>query len=160
MGYSGTILFPGHHTGNAMQLLVWKFTYLTPWGTVLEKLVVVQVVKFRAFHRTPRFFTVFTRARYWNLSSCFLKIILILPSRLCSVGTVTRVRFPVEAGIICLCRYVQTVLRPTQPPIQWVPGVRWPGREAHHSTSSTAEVKNRWGLYLHSPIRLHGVVFN
>jgi hypothetical protein len=32
------------------------------------------------------------------------------------------------------------VLRPTQPPIQWVPwalfpGVKWPGREAYHSLS-------------------------
>jgi hypothetical protein len=39
------------------------------------------------------------------------------------------------------------VLKPTQPPIQWVPGalsprVKRPGREADHSPPSSAEVKN------------------
>jgi hypothetical protein len=38
-------------------------------------------------------------------------------------------------------------LGPTQPPIQWLPGVLSPGvkrpeREAHHSRSSSTEVKN------------------
>jgi hypothetical protein len=33
------------------------------------------------------------------------------------------------------------------------------GREADHSPSSSAEVKEWVELYLHSPIRLHGVVF-
>jgi len=37
-------------------------------------------------------------------------------------------------------------LGPTQPPIQWVPGgsflgVKRPGREAHHSPSTSVEVK-------------------
>jgi hypothetical protein len=50
-----------------------------------------------------------------------------------------------------------------EPPIQWVPGalilgVNWPGREADHSPPSSAEVKDCAELYLHSPIRLHGVV--
>jgi hypothetical protein len=40
-------------------------------------------------------------------------------------------------------------LEPTQPPIQWVPGVlsfgvKRPGREADHSPPSTAEEKNTW----------------
>jgi hypothetical protein len=40
-------------------------------------------------------------------------------------------------------------LRPTQPPIQWVPvalslGVKRPGREADHSFPCTAEVKDAW----------------
>jgi hypothetical protein len=55
------------------------------------------------------------------------------------------------------------VLRPTQPPIQWVPGalslgVKRPGREAGHALPSSADVKECVELYLHSPIRLHGVV--
>ena len=37
---------------------------------------------------------------------------------------------------------------PTQPPIQWVPGVfagvKQPGRDADHSPSSDGEVKNEW----------------
>jgi hypothetical protein len=54
-------------------------------------------------------------------------------------------------------------LGPTQPPIQWVGGVlsvgvKRPGREASHSPPSSAEVKERVELYLHSPIRLQGVV--
>jgi hypothetical protein len=52
-----------------------------------------------------------------------------------------------------------------QPPIQWVPGtlslgVKRPGREADHSPTSSAEVKEWVELYLHSPIRLHGVVLS
>jgi hypothetical protein len=65
-------------------------------------------------------------------------------------------------------------LRPTQPPIQWVPGtlylgVKQPGHEADHPPLSSAEVKNVCartcvcvcvcvGLYLHTPVHLHGVV--
>jgi hypothetical protein len=57
----------------------------------------------------------------------------------------------------------RTVLGPTQPPIQWVPGalslgVRQVAREADHSPPSSVEVKEWVELYLHSPIRLHGVV--
>jgi hypothetical protein len=41
------------------------------------------------------------------------------------------------------------VLRPTQPPIQWVPaalssGVKLPEREADHSPPTSAEVKKMW----------------
>jgi hypothetical protein len=44
---------------------------------------------------------------------------------------------------------------PTQPPIQWVPGapflgIKRSGREADHSHSSTAEVKECVELYLYS----------
>jgi hypothetical protein len=35
-------------------------------------------------------------------------------------------------------------LGPTQPPIQLVPGVKWPGREADHSLPTVAEVKKMW----------------
>jgi hypothetical protein len=45
---------------------------------------------------------------------------------------------------------------PTQPPIQWVPGVlslvvKLPGREANHSPPSSTEIKEGVDLYLHSP---------
>jgi hypothetical protein len=60
--------------------------------------------------------------------------------------------------IFCYCNTIQ-------PPIQWVPGalslgVKLPGREADHSPPSSAEVKESMELYLHSPIRLHGVVLS
>jgi hypothetical protein len=40
------------------------------------------------------------------------------------------------------------------------PGVKRLGREADHSPPSSAEVKEWVELYLHSPIRLYGVVFS
>jgi hypothetical protein len=53
-------------------------------------------------------------------------------------------------------------LRSTQPPIQWVagalsPGVKRPGSEADHSPPTSQENVD---LYIHSPIRPHGVVLN
>jgi hypothetical protein len=68
-------------------------------------------------------------------------------------------------GIFLLDIVARPALGPTQPPIQWVPGalslgVKRPGREADHSPPSTAEVKECVELYLHSPIRLHGVVLS
>jgi len=52
-----------------------------------------------------------------------------------------------------------------QPPIQWAQGalslgVKQPGHEADHSPPSSSEVKECVGLYLHSPIHLHGVVLS
>jgi hypothetical protein len=55
-------------------------------------------------------------------------------------------------------------LGPTQPPIQWVPGalplgVKRPGREV--TTHLHLVLRSRMvELYLHSPIRIHGVVLN
>jgi hypothetical protein len=77
----------------------------------------------------------------------------------------SRVRFPAGAVKFLLTTMSRTVLGPTQPPNQWVPGafsmgVKRPGREADHSPPSSAEVKGRVELYFHSPIRLHGVVFS
>jgi hypothetical protein len=40
------------------------------------------------------------------------------------------------------------------------PGVKRMGREADHSPPPSAEVKKTLSLYIHSPIRLHGVVLN
>jgi hypothetical protein len=56
-------------------------------------------------------------------------------------------------------------LRPTQPPVQWVPGalslgVKQLGCEADHSPPSSAEVKECLELYLHFPIHLHGLVLS
>jgi hypothetical protein len=57
------------------------------------------------------------------------------------------------------------VLGPTQPPIQWVsgalsPGVKRPGREDDHALPISAKVEKNVDLYIHSPIRLDGVVLN
>jgi hypothetical protein len=39
---------------------------------------------------------------------------------------------------------------PAQPPIQWVPGVKRPGREADDSPPASAEVKKMW-IYTSTP---------
>jgi hypothetical protein len=54
------------------------------------------------------------------------------------------------------------VLGPTQPPIQWVPGVlslgvKRPGRETDHLPPSSAEIKNVWSFTSTPPICLHGM---
>jgi hypothetical protein len=56
-------------------------------------------------------------------------------------------------------------LWPTQPPIQWVPGsltlgLKQLGREADHTLPSSPELKECVELYLHSPLRLYGVVLS
>jgi hypothetical protein len=56
-------------------------------------------------------------------------------------------------------------LGPTQPTIQWVPGilslgVKRPGREADHSPPSSAEIKNEWSYTSTPPTCLHGVVLS
>jgi hypothetical protein len=68
-------------------------------------------------------------------------------------------------GIFLFTTESRTALGPTQPPIQWIPGalsleVKRPGRETDHSPPSIAEVKKCVELYLHSLIRLHGVVLS
>jgi hypothetical protein len=50
-------------------------------------------------------------------------------------------------GIFLFTTMSRTLLGPTQPPIQWVPGVlslgvKQPGREGDHSPPSSAEEKN------------------
>jgi hypothetical protein len=82
-----------------------------------------------------------------------------------ATGWTIGVRFPAGPGIFLFTTASRTALGPAQPPIQWVLGVlslgvKRPGREADHSPLSSAEVKECVELYLHSPIRLHGVVLN
>jgi hypothetical protein len=77
----------------------------------------------------------------------------------------SRVRFPEEAGNFLFTTVSRTALRPTQPPIQWVPGdrslgVKRPRREADHSPPSSADVKNAWSYTSTPHIRLHGVVLS
>jgi hypothetical protein len=77
----------------------------------------------------------------------------------------SRVRFPAGAGSFLFTTASRTALGPTQPLIQWVPGahsmgVKRPGRGADNSPLSGTEVKERVELYLHSPIRLHGVALS
>jgi hypothetical protein len=40
------------------------------------------------------------------------------------------------------------------------PGVKRQGREAGHSPPTSAEVKKNVDLYIHSPLRFHGVMLN
>jgi hypothetical protein len=59
----------------------------------------------------------------------------------------------------------RTALGPTQPPIQCVPGalslgVKRLGREADHSSPSSAEVKNAWSSTSTPSIGLHGMVLS
>jgi hypothetical protein len=75
----------------------------------------------------------------------------------------SRARFPVGAGNLSLHHRVQN--GSGAHPVQWAPGalslgVKRSGREADHSLPSSAEVKECVDLYLHSPIRLHGVVLS
>jgi hypothetical protein len=70
---------------------------------------------------------------------------------------------PGKVKIFLLSTSSRSVLRPIQPPIQWVTGLssglKRPGHEADHSPSSSAEVKNTW-IYIDCPIRVHGAVIN
>jgi hypothetical protein len=66
-------------------------------------------------------------------------------------------------GIFLFSTASRPVLGPTQSPVQWVPGSlslagKRPGREANHSPSASAKVKNVWSCTSTSPMRLHGVV--
>jgi hypothetical protein len=75
----------------------------------------------------------------------------------------SRVRFPVGAGNFSLHQRVQkgSGAHPASYAMcntSSFPGIKRPGREADHSPSSNAEVKECVELYLYSAIHLHGVV--
>jgi hypothetical protein len=65
-----------------------------------------------------------------------------------TTGWTTGVRFPAGERIFPLSSVSIPALGPTQPPVQWVPGVlspgvkARPGRDADHSPPSSAEVEN------------------
>jgi hypothetical protein len=68
-------------------------------------------------------------------------------------------------GIFLFATASRPAVGSTQPPMQWVPGALSPevnrqGREADHSSQSSAEVKNAWSSTSTTPIRLHGVALN
>jgi hypothetical protein len=82
------------------------------------------------------------------LSRCVLHFLLFLLSQLtafaCSV--MNTVRNSVKSfRFLCPDR-----LRPTQPAVHWVPGIKRPGREAEHSPPFSANVKNAWS-YISTP---------
>jgi hypothetical protein len=70
-----------------------------------------------------------------------------------------------QSEIFLLPTVSRSAPRPTQFRIQWVPGalspvVRRPGHETNHPPPSIIPRPSVMKLYLHSPIRLHAVMFN
>jgi hypothetical protein len=68
------------------------------------------------------------------------------------------VRVPIGSRIFS--KYSRPALGSTQPPIQWVPGVKRPGREADHSLLQLVPRSRKCGSIHTLPISLHGVVLN
>jgi hypothetical protein len=65
-----------------------------------------------------------------------------------------------ELGIFLFTTASRTALGTTQPPIQWVPGVKRPVLGADHSPISSAGVKNAWSYTSIPPTRLYDVVLS
>jgi hypothetical protein len=57
---------------------------------------------------------------------------------------------PGRGEIFLFSKSSRPVLGPTQAPIQRVPGVKRPGREADHLLPTSVEVKNTW-IYTYTP---------
>jgi hypothetical protein len=142
--------------------------FLTSWVTIsfLRRALLLGVSLF------------LTLLKCWNLNTISTKTYIILKfctvhcqSRDSSVGIAlgyglddrgSRVRFPAGAGNFSLHRIQNGsgAHSASYPVGTWgsFPGGKATGREADHSRPSSAEVKECVELYLHSPIRLHGVV--
>jgi hypothetical protein len=82
----------------------------------------------------------------------------------CQFKTLSKYTFYIRSKICLFSTACRQALGPTQPPIQWLPEVhspvvKLPGREADHSSSSNAEVKDG-GAVTPLLIRFHGIVLN
>jgi hypothetical protein len=81
------------------------------------------------------------------------------------IGWMSGVQFPVGAMMACFlfATASRPDLEPTQPPFRWVmdvltPEVQRPGREADHSPSISAQVKNAWSYTSTPPRSLRDLV--
>jgi hypothetical protein len=108
----------------------------------------------------------------WNRNKgCIFFEDVITRSRCSTVSTATRLRTgrprsrrSISGGgqeVSTFSIASRPAVRPTQPPVRWVPrtvspGVKWQWLEADHSPPFLEEVKN--GGAILSPIFLHGVV--
>ena len=56
-----------------------------------------------------------------------------------------------DVWLVSCCSHLQVLKLHTQPFVQWVSGVKWPGRGVDHPPPSSAEVKERVEQYLYFP---------
>jgi hypothetical protein len=88
----------------------------------------------------------------------FLKILSVKPGAGIATGYGLRIRGSSPGRI-----FSKSEVHPTSYPMgtgDSFPGLKPQGREADHSPPTNAEVKKNVDLYIHSPLRLHGVVLN
>ena len=53
----------------------------------------------------------------------------------------SRIQFPADSNDFFFLKSFNPAVGPTEPCVQWVPGAKWPGREADDSIPSSAEVR-------------------
>jgi hypothetical protein len=106
--------------------------------------------------------TPFLDKKFELITKNLTKICLLHWTRGSSVNIVTELRTGRSGldprqwhGIFLFATASRPALGSTQLPIQWVSwalsqGIKWPGREADHSSPSSAEVKNAW-IYTLTP---------
>jgi hypothetical protein len=76
----------------------------------------------------------------FNIPPIFMGILSSIVARLRTGRPELDSRQGIEIFLFAMA--FRTTLGPTQPTIQWVPGVKRPGREADHAAPSSAMVKN------------------